>query len=93
MNIERILLKLKDEHQVNQPGQPHISQAVGGEVVEVGQGGHVQEDHQGQVIFMVMGARTWPHIRQGWWRVKLSIGFLDALASLELVMSVADFFS
>ena len=65
MNIERILLKLKDEHQVNQPGQPHISQAVGGEVVEVGQGGHVQEDHQGQVIFMVMGAHDHTSARVG----------------------------
>ena len=40
---------IKHQHQVSQPGQPHISQAVGGEVVEVGEGGQVQEDHQGQV--------------------------------------------
>ena len=35
---------------MSQPGQPHISQAVGGEVVEVGQGGQVQEDQLGQVV-------------------------------------------
>ena len=36
---------------MSRPGQPHISQAIGGEVVEVGQGGQVQEDHIGQVIY------------------------------------------
>ena len=33
---------LMQQHQVSQPGQPHISQAVGGEVVEVGEGGQVR---------------------------------------------------
>ena len=34
---------------VSPPGQPHISQARRGELIEVGQGGQVQEDHNGQV--------------------------------------------
>ena len=54
MSIKCTFIKLMHKHQVSQPGQPHISQAVGGEVVEVGQGGHVQEDHQGQVMMMVV---------------------------------------
>ena len=37
---------------MSRPGQPHISQAIRGEVVEVGQGGQVQEDHLGQVIYL-----------------------------------------
>ena len=65
MSIKCTFIKLKHKHQVSQPGQPHISQAVGGEVVEVGQGGHVQEDHQGQVIFMVMGAHGHTSARVG----------------------------
>ena len=34
---------------VSPPGQPHISQARQGELVEVGEGGQVQEDVEGQV--------------------------------------------
>ena len=54
MIINIINIQLKHEYQVSRPGQPHISQAVGGEVVEVGQGGHVQEDHQGQVMVVIV---------------------------------------
>ena len=46
-------IQLKHKHQVSEPGQPHISQAVGGEVIEVGQGGHLQGDSRGQVMLMI----------------------------------------